>query len=330
MSRSVARLIALAVSFCLAGLGTAGPVLAAARTHKPTSFKVTGLVTSVHGNKVTVLARTKQVNGKTVGHNTLVTLTLTRKTHKHVGKRTHKQHRAAAARSASYRAASQAPTPDAALAPGSTIVATGVVQGGQLTTTDETSTVLPAEALIGTVQSVAGNLVTLSTRDQVDGEHVACDGGAVTVADLTAATFSGPSGNAAAMHPGDTLVVLGESQDHVMLAAKVYSFAGHPSLVAGTVSASDATGKTLTVTPDDGEGDNDSDPASVNPVTVDASHADVVLNGNDKGTSGAVYPAVGDEVLAVGAPGTAANSITADLVFGFSQNDDGPVGHNED
>lgn len=46
---------------------------------------------------------------------------------------------------------------------------------------------------------------------------------------------------------GEYAVVLGEAEDHVMTAGKIYMFASAPALAAGLVTAADAAARTLTV-----------------------------------------------------------------------------------
>jgi len=192
--------------------------------------------------------------------------------------------------------------------------------------------VLPAEALVGQVATVAadGLSFTVTTHDQVDGDHAEHDNAEPVLVALGSAPVTGP-----AVTAGQYVVVLGEADHHDMLAAKVYTFSTAPALVAGEVTAADTTSKALTVTPvgheqdgQDDQGDNPATATGVTGVTVDASTADVIVNGATPAT--AAFPAVGDEVLSVGTAGVTPDSMTAALVFDFNPADDGSVQNNQD
>jgi hypothetical protein len=151
-------------------------------------------------------------------------------------------------------------------------------------------------------------------------------------------------------------VVLGESDDRTMLAASIYTFDAStpPSLVAGHVLAADPTTHTLSIAArgheDHGHDDNsqgnqgnqddavplDDDGGDSAPpvVSVDTSGATVVVNGVGGLPGTPTYPAVGDKVLAVGAPGPVARpgaptTLVATLVFDFNNQDNGSVQQNE-
>ena len=311
-------------------LASAAPALAstghhAAAKRKPAatrSFKVHGVVLAVHGNKVKVLSSVAKV-GKTTTRNKVVTLTLTPRTHKtsHARTRPASQH-------ASLMAAEMTAPAAPVLAVGDDINAVGTVTStGTLVTTSETSTVLPAEALVGPVTAVNpdGSFV-IATHDQVDGDHAEHDSNPGT---LVAANGLTPVGPAVAV--GDYAVVLGEAKDHLMTAAKIYTFTAAPALAAGHVTAADATAKTLTVDAEgdeqDGQEQPDNEDGSNPSITVDASKAEIVVNGATP--SQPVFPAIGDEVLIVGTAGATPNTITADLVFDFNPADNGSVEDNQ-
>ena len=345
--RASARTALITASVAAVSLAAATPAIAGG--HDRGRFTVSGIVVGVHGGKVRVLAQSARLDRHSAA-NRVLTLHMHADTHRH-GVRT--------------------------LAAGDAVTASGEENGATLDVTTVTAAPRPARALIGSVAGVSGNLVTLTSRDQVGGDgtvhHV--DFGDRPVVDVANATFSGVATSAAQLSAGQTIVVLGERSHHVMLAAKVYSFSAMPSLAVGDVTASDATAKTLSVDVGGNDGDrhgdgedaqgdspdasptpqpsespdasptpqpSDSPDASASPsdaassgqpagtsVAVDASNADVVINGNDHQQSEA-FPGVGDKVLVVGAPGASAGSITASLVFAFNGPDRGGVGHNDD
>lgn len=301
--------------------------------HKPATvarFTAHGVVLAVTGNKVKVLSNVAKV-GKKAEHNQVVTLTLTPRTHKVT-----KAHTRPGTASALLTHDTGAPTSPASTAPVVAVVAVGddinaegtVGSDGSLVTTTETSTVLPAEALIGQITTVNqdGSFV-VATHDQVDGDHAEHDSNPGTLVAAAGATLTGPTAAA-----GDYVVVLGEAQDRVMTAAKVYTFTAAPTLAAGAVSAADATAKSLTLDAEGSESDGQEQGDSVdgsNPsVMVDASTAEVVINGATPTAS--AFPAVGDEVLSVGTAGTTADTMTASLVFDFNSADTGSVQDNQD
>jgi len=326
-------------------LAVAGATPALAATHPAQHSKrtvtITGVVTrsKAAGNntQVKVLANTATVKGKVVAKTRTYTLVL------------HKHSRVAA------RAAA------ASLPPGTAITATVSDDGTTLTPADAgaiTTKASPAEVRIGTVASVSGSLVTLATRDHVDGHECGQDDGRATVVDTSQATFHGPVSTAAALETGASVVILGEGEDHVMLASDVFTFTGTPALTTGRVTAvTPGTGQLTVAVRGEGrdEGDEDpgdqggdhsgpmgshdqgpgeTEPADDQPstppvtVTVDASEADIIVNGTAQPGTGGAFPAVGDHVLAVGtASGT---TLTASLVFDFNGHDKHRVGHNDD
>ena len=345
MTLSVRRCVIGTATSAAMVLASAAPALAAthhpAQTkHKPAAaerFNVHGIVLAVNGSQVKVLTSTAKI-GKKATHNKVVTLTFTAKT-----KRTAKARPRPAMKHAALLARDTA-APAPALAPGADIVAAGTVSSnGTLVTTNEVSTVLPAEALVGKVSSInADGSFIVATHDQVDGDHAEHDNNDGVLVSAQGATVTGP-----ALATGEYIVVLGETDDHQMAAAKLYTFSTAPTLAAGQVTAADATAKTLTVdaqgSEHDGQEQSDNSDGSNPSITVDAHTADIVINGatpaptpTTRSTSitttpaPAAFPAVGDEVLTVGVPGATPDSITASLVFDFNQADNGSVQDNQD
>ena len=314
MSVSVRRCaIGVATSAAMI-LASAAPALAATGHHAPAKrkpaatrpFKVHGVVLAVHGNKVKVVSSVAKV-GKTTTRNKVVTLTLTPKTHKTAKARTRP-----ASRRASLMAAEMTAPAAPVLAVGDDINAVGTVTpAGTMVTTSETSTVLPAEALVGPVTAVNpdGSFV-IATHDQVDGDHAEHDNNPGTLVAANGVTPVGP-----ALAVGEYAVVLGEAEDHLMTAAKIYTFTSAPALAAGHVTAADATAKTLTVDAAGDEQDGQEQPDNAdgsNPsIMVDASKAEIVVNGATP--TQPVFPAIGDEVLTVGTAGATPDTITADF-----------------
>ena len=124
---------------------------------------VPGVVVGVHGNKVKVLSSTATVDN-TDGPQQVVTLTMTDKTRETTKGGKHPQ-------SISGSPGSMDATGPAL---GTYIVATGTVTGSTLVTTAETTTVLPAEALVGQIAAMNADAsqFTVTTRGhQVDGDH---------------------------------------------------------------------------------------------------------------------------------------------------------------
>ena len=329
MSVSVRRCaIGVATSAAMI-LASAAPALAATGHHAPATrkpaatrpFKVHGVVLAVHGNKVKVLSSVAKV-GKTTARNKVVTLTLTPKTHKTAKARTR-----SASQHASLMAAAMTATAAPVLAVGDDINAVGTVTPtGTLVTTSETSTVLPAEALVGQVTAVNpdGSFV-IATHDQVDGDHAEHDNNPGTLVAANGVTPVGP------LAVGEYAVVLGEAEDHIMTAAKIYTFTSAPALAAGHVTAADVTAKTLTVDAQGDEQDGQEQPDNADgsspSIMVDASKAEIVVNGATP--TQPVFPAIGDEVLTVGTAGATPDTITADLVFDFNPADNASVEDNQ-
>ena len=345
MTFSVRRCAIGAATSAAMVLASAAPALAATHHHssaghKPAAavrFNVHGIVVAVHGNQVKVLSSVAKV-GKHIARNKVVTLTLTPRTKRTARARIRPgaSHAALMARGST----AAAPTSTAPmLAAGTDIVATGTVSGnGTLVTTSETSTVLPAEALVGMITSVNpdGSFV-VATHDQVDGDHAEHDNNDGVLVAALGAPVTGP-----AVAAGEYVVVLGEAEHHTMAAAKIYTFTTAPTLAAGQVTTADSTAKTLTVdaqgSEHDGQEEHDNEDGSNPSIAVDASNADIVINGatpavaSPAGTTTppAAFPAVGDQVLTVGMPGATPDSITASLVFDFNQADNGSVQDNQD
>jgi hypothetical protein len=323
----------------------ASPSPALAATHhpakaKPVHFNVHGVVVGVHGNSVKVLTSTAKVGNKTV-HNKVVTVTLTKKTKK-------TRHATATQHAHSLAAATTDP---AAPVVGTDIAAVGTVIGSTLVATNETTTVLPAEALVGQITAVSpdGSQFTVATHDQVDGDHAEHDDNPGTTVTTAGAAVTGP-----AVAAGEYVVVLGESAEHEMLAAKIYTFTTAPTLAVGAVTAADPAAKTLTVdaqgSEHDGQDEGDQADGSNPQVSVDASNAEILINGATpappapaasaaSSTSGtipsstpapAAFPAVGDEVLTVGTAGSSPDTLVASLVFDFNQADNGTVQDNQE
>ncbi|GAC1441879.1 MAG: hypothetical protein NVSMB55_10880 [Mycobacteriales bacterium] len=309
-------------------MASAAPALASPSHHAAAvkRFQVHGIVLAVHGNKVKVLSSVAKVGSKTA-RNRVVTLTMTPGTHKTAKPRVrHTGRRAAALRT-------EVAAGPAVLAAGQDLVAAGTLApNGALVASTETSTVLAAEALVGKVTSVSadGSTFTVASHDQVDGDHAAHDNGEGTVVSAAGAKIIGSP-----VAAGQYVVVLGEADDSDMLAAAVYTFGAPPALAVGQVTASNSDSRTVTIdaqgSEHDGQEDGDNEDGSTPSINVDASHADVVLNGvlPTPSTSAPAFPTVGDEVLAVGAAGSTPDALTATLVFVFNQADNGSVDDNE-
>lgn len=289
------------------------------KTHT-TKAKVHGVVVRQAGNRLTVLAHDVTA-GKRTSHNRVTTVVL-----------------------AAPKAAAQHHAFGAAMAPrpGDLITATGSTTDGTTITSASVQAVspLPARAVLGQVSAVSGTLVTLTPREEADGDHEGQDGEHGLVVDTSAATFSGVASDASGVTPGEYLVVLGEEDQGTFAAAKVFSYASKPLVAGGDVSAADQSANSLTI----GGGDSDTG------IAVDTTNADVVVNGNDQQT--ASFPTVGDKVLVVGADGSAPAStpsgdedgenedqtstpatsqpIAATVVFAFNEGDHGPAGENDD
>jgi hypothetical protein len=354
VNKRVAAACAATVALTMSMASIASPASAAAHkkpTHTkghpaPKTFKLHGVVVSVHGNKAVVLTRNGVVNGKKVT-NKLETVTITTKTKKHNKVKPAKKHLRAHA----------VPETGPALPVGADITATGTTAGTVLTVTEETTKPVAAEAIYGVVTSVTAGVVTLAGRDEAKGDGEHADHHDATFLDLNAATLSGAATNAAGVKAGQYIVALGENDDHVMAVANASVFDTAPDVLIGEVTAADAAAKTLTVaSSDDRHDDADEEDTTAHDVTVDASKAQVVLNGNqqDEGASPtpATFPAVGDKVLivspasptpspsATATPTDSASAapsssptptpVQATLVFAFDAGDHGAVGDNND
>ena len=166
---------------------------------------------------------------------------------------------------------------------GTYIVATGTVTGSTLVTTAETTTVLPAEALVGQIAAMSADAsqFTVTTHNQVDGDHA--EHGGEHSKDATTMILTGSSVAGPAVASTEYVVVPGKSTDHEMLAAKIYIFTTTPTLAAGSVTAADPTTKSLTVDAEGAEHDgqekaNQKDGSNPQ-VTVDASTAELIVKG---------------------------------------------------
>jgi hypothetical protein len=295
---------ACAVAAALSVVTVTSPALAGGKqtrqvqkpaTAKAAAFSLNGIVVSKQGNQIKVLTKTGKIGRTKVG-NTLQTLTATSRTRTHGTKPVARAQRVSAQSGV------------AAIVPGLHISATGTVSGTTLTVVDTTVTPVPDAAVYGRIQSVAGGLVTLLARDEARGDgdrhgHGDHGRGERTVVHVESATISGAATSAAGLKAGQYVVALGENDDHTMLAANVAVFDAAPQVLLGKVTAVDATARTLTVESHDSRRDDDDEDWSGTkaPVMVDASQAQVVLNG--QAVAGTAFPAVGDYVLVV-APGT--------------------------
>ena len=327
MSQTLRRSVIGVMASAAMLMASAAPALASTGHHAAAvkRFQLQGIVLAVHGNKVKVLSRVAKVGSRTA-HNRVLTLTLTPRTHKSAKPRAqHASRQAAALRT-------EAAAGPAVLAAGQDIVAAGTVApNGALVATSETSTVLAAEALVGKVTSVSadGSSFTVSRHDQVDGDHAEHDNSEGTLVSATGAKTVG-----APVAAGQYVVVLGEADDRDMLAAAIYTFGAAPALAVGQVTSSNSDTSTVTIdargSEHQGQEDADSEDGSNRSITIDASHADVVVNGvlPTAGSSASAFPAVGDEILAVGTAGSTPTALTATLVFLFNQADNGSADDN--
>lgn len=342
MHRARLRLSAAGVLAALAGgtgLITAQPVLAAeppAGRSAVQRISVQGVIVGRSGRTVQVFARTLSV-GRARSTHRLVTLTLpARRRSGAVG--------AASVPAGATSAASRSTGAGAAGGPslriGDLISVRGTGRGAgssiQLgTLQQEVETPAPARLWVGVIAGVdpATGTLTMAWQEQVDGgqgnggqgnggqgtARRAGDGGPdgsglVVNAAAAAVQLDGAKADPTALAAGQTAVVLGENDHDTVLAASVYAYSQPPSFLSGDVT--DVSGTVVTLDAD-GEPSIDLAPGGT-PVPL-------LLNGNPGATADQL--SVGDKLLVIGTD--TGNGFTPALAFGFNQQDDGPVGTND-
>lgn len=197
-------------------------------------------------------------------------------------------------------------------------------------------------ALVGVLDAVDGTTLLVNVSAQIDGQGGqgdgeggqgdgegdqsdgaamdAQDGGDVAV-DASQATVSldGQPAAVAELATGDTVAVLGETDDDSALATQVLGFSTAQATAEGTITQMNGT--VLTLAPGDGDsgGDGGSDGST---TTVDVSGSQIFLDGQSTATVSQL--ATGDDVLAVGTAGT--DPLAATVTFAFGQGGDGQGG----
>jgi hypothetical protein len=310
---------ALGVSLVLAGVtALAAPAASAAergayaRLHPGAHFQVTGIVSGVNANSVSVFVERGVVAGRSARHE-LLTVQLGRaRVHEFAGRKGH------------------ARSDDANFAIGEVAHLSGVVLAGGPSANLEcesatVSTDTPATALVGTVYETGGSLVIVDRSVFGQSDQMSDFVQPVIVDDTNATvTLNGAAATGSQIAAGQTVIVLGTLDNDIVLAASIDAFTTAPTIETGTLQ--DVSGTTLAITPFGGRfgywsqsGGNSNDQNG--PFLVDASTATIVLNG----VSGATVSELttGDAVIVVGTPGT--TPLVATTVFASDQSDVAPL-----
>jgi hypothetical protein len=292
----------------------------ASAKHRDRRLVIKGLIAGHRGRTVTVFARTAKVGVKT-RHNERLRVTFARTAH----------------------ARSKLRVGDHI-----SIAATGTVSGHHVTIRhdrDEMVTPAPATLLVGTVDAVNANVLTVSENDRDNGDHHDGDdndndggrggdndgispadhspggpgdggngggqGHQVMIDDTNATiTVNGASGTIAV---GDTVVVLGEATDNTFVASTVWDFTTAPAFMRGEVKA--VSGDDVTIR-DDG-----------NTSTVSLTGVPLALNGDVGATPSQLVE--GDKLLVIGPFDATTGQVTPELAFAFNDNDNNPCGDND-
>jgi hypothetical protein len=183
-------------------------------------------------------------------------------------------------------------------------------------------------ALVGVLDAVDGTTLLVNVTAQIDGQGDQGDGqgdqangpakdgqggGDVAIdASQATVTLDGQPSAVAQLAPGDTVAVLGETDDDSALATQVVGFSTAQATAEGTITQ--LNGTVLTLGSGDGQGDES--------TAVDVSSSQIFLNGQPGATVSQLT--TGDDVLAVGTVGT--DPLAAAVTFAFGQGGDGQGG----
>ncbi|MGN6607363.1 MAG: hypothetical protein ACTHMS_10200 [Jatrophihabitans sp.] len=163
---------------------------------------------------------------------------------------------------------------------------------------------------------------------------------ALTV-DLSDAALAGAVHGVDQLQAGDLVVALGEQLNGMFAAAQAMVYASRPAFLFGQVVSVDPGGTSMVITPRGrhcGDGPGDAQGDVVHPhedgaggqgpwgIPVDLTAAQVVVDGAQDGT----LPAVGDEVLVLGADGSGGGQwvrlpLAASFVYAFDAQNTQPV-----
>ncbi|MDQ1679409.1 MAG: hypothetical protein QOI42_268 [Frankiaceae bacterium] len=369
------RLAAAAVTAVVAAAALSSPAFAAKRTASHT-FTLHGIVVGKSAGHVRVLTRSARINGKSVSPR-VVTLTVTAASRRHV---TGLVARAATTDPTATIPVGSDITATGTTTGGLT-VATAVVKPvpaeaiyGQVLSVNGTLVTLAGrDEARGNGEEGNGDHGNRDERNILDLSAATISGSATTIATIKPGQFLVALGENSSSVMAVADVAVFDSAPQVLIgkvatadpATHTLTVTVHDRRHDGRDGSDDTSGQpTATATPTasttptasatpsptatahhDGEqADGDSSdgelPGSV--VTVDATSADIVVNGNaPAGSTTPAFPSVGDHVLVLAPettvttpaqPGTpsAPVAIAATLVYDFNSADRGPVGQNDD
>ena len=167
----------------------------------------------------------------------------------------------------------------------------------------------------GDSQGDQGDAPATNDQDGADGGDVAVDASQATV------SLDGQPATAAQLATGDTVAILGETDDDSALATQVLGFSTAQATAEGTITQ--VNGTVLTLASGDGDSGGDGGGGdSQSTATVDVSGSQIFLNGQPGAPVSQL--ATGDDVLAVGTAGT--DPLAATVTFAFGQGADGQGG----
>jgi hypothetical protein len=286
--------------------------------HRSKHLMVKGIVAGHHGRTVTVFAKTATV-GSTIRHNERIRVRFARSAHGRTKIRTGNHLR---------------------------LVATGVAHKRTFVirhNDDETVTASPATLIFGTVETVNGNVLTISENDRDNGDHHDGDDndgdgggdndgvspnehspggpgdgdndghGHQVMIDDTSATIL-VDGAAGTIAVGDTVAVLGETMDNTITASSVWAFSTPQAFMRGNIQT--VSGDSVTLK-DDG-----------NTSTVSLTGVPLALNGDVGATTSQLM--AGDKLLLIGTVDATSGDFTPELAFAFNHRDDNPCGDNDE
>jgi hypothetical protein len=303
-------------------------------SHHLKHVSVKGVVAHHHGRTVTVFAKSAKT-GHTTRHNRRVTVTFARSVH-------HARVKMLAGDRISIRG-------------------DGRVSGHRITIlkhSDENVNPAPASLFFGTVDAINGNLLSVRERNRDDGDNesgvdrrdghdgsddnVAAqpadhgdDGdnsgpGHEVMVDTTNASTTVDGSAATALAVGDTVAILGENNDHTVVADRIFGFTNAPAFVRGDITA--INGDDVTIGDDDqGEnhhGEDVADDHGDDDATLMVSLAGIPLFLNGDGNTTTSDLSIGDKLVMLGSFDSSGN-FTPAVAFAFNGDDDQPCGHNE-
>lgn len=262
-------------------------------------FNLTGLVTAANGTDLQVLVGQGQLGGKRLANQSVPIV---------LG--AHRNRSASAA-------------------VGNTIHAQGTAdpQTGQLEASNFTVQPSDTSAMVGVLDAINGTTIYVNVSaaagsdgqgDQGEGySGDGQDGGDDVAVDVTQASVSldGQPASLAQLATGQTVAILGETDDDSVLASQVLAYSTAPGVAEGTLTQ--VSGNLLMLS--SGGGDQASGDDETSSATVDVTNSQIILDGQPAASVSQLAP--GDAVLAVGPAGS--DPLAATTTFAFGNGEDG-------